>query len=77
MNFYTSKEIKPDGWLRRQLEIQAEGLSGNLHKIWPDIRDSAWIGGNRKSKYATNRLGTEIPVQKYCEENTEINCRNN
>lgn len=43
--FYTSKEIKPEGWLRRQLEIQAEGLSGNLHKIWPDIRDSAWIGG--------------------------------
>ncbi len=47
-NFYTSKEIKPQGWLRRQLEIQAEGLSGNLHKIWPDIRDSAWIGGNRE-----------------------------
>ncbi len=45
-NFYTSKEIKPKGWLRRQLQIQAEGLSGNLHKIWPDIRDSAWIGGN-------------------------------
>ncbi len=44
-NFYTSKEIKPQGWLKRQLEIQAEGLSGNLHKIWPDIRDSAWIGG--------------------------------
>lgn len=47
-NFYTSKEVKPEGWLRRQLEIQAEGLSGNLHKIWPDIRDSAWIGGNRE-----------------------------
>ena len=47
-NFYTSKSIKPEGWLRRQLEIQAEGLSGNLHKIWPDIRDSAWIGGNRE-----------------------------
>ena len=45
-NFYTSNEIKPEGWLRRQLEIQAKGLSGNLHKIWPDIRDSAWIGGN-------------------------------
>ena len=44
-NFYTSKELKPEGWLRRQLEIQAEGLSGNLHKIWPDIRDSAWVGG--------------------------------
>ena len=47
-NFYTAKELKPQGWLRRQLEIQAEGLSGNLHKIWPDIRDSAWIGGNRE-----------------------------
>ena len=44
-NFYTSKEIKPQGWLKRQLEIQAEGLNGNLHKIWPDVRDSAWIGG--------------------------------
>ena len=47
-SFYTSKEIKPEGWLRRQLEIQAEGLSGNLHKIWPDIRDSGWIGGKRE-----------------------------
>ena len=47
-NFYTSKEIKPQGWLKRQLEIQAEGLSGNLHEIWPDIRDSAWIGGKRE-----------------------------
>ncbi len=44
-NLYTSKEIRPAGWLRRQLEIQAESLSGNLDKIWPDIRDSAWIGG--------------------------------
>lgn len=40
--------IKPEGWLRRQLEIQAEGLSGNLHKVWPDIRDSVRIGGTRK-----------------------------
>ncbi len=47
-NFYTSKELKPRGWLLRQLEIQAQGLSGNLHKIWPDIRDSAWIGGSRE-----------------------------
>ena len=44
----TSKEIKPSGWLRKQLEIQAKGLCGNLHKIWPDIRDSKWIGGDRE-----------------------------
>lgn len=47
-NFYTTDEIKPCGWLRRQLEIQAEGLSGNLDKIWPDIKDSAWIGGGKE-----------------------------
>ena len=47
-NLYTSKELKPNGWLRRQLEIQAESLSGNLDKMWPDVRDSRWIGGSRE-----------------------------
>lgn len=47
-NFYTSNELKPKGWLKRQLEIQAKGLSGSLDKIWPDVRDSAWIGGNKE-----------------------------
>lgn len=40
--------IKPQGWLRQQLEIQAKGLSGNLDKMWPDIQNSAWIGGNKE-----------------------------
>ncbi|MGN0478856.1 MAG: beta-L-arabinofuranosidase domain-containing protein [Hominenteromicrobium sp.] len=44
--FYTTNEIRPRGWLRRQLELQAAGLSGNLDRVWPDVRDSAWIGGN-------------------------------
>ncbi|MBE6593208.1 MAG: hypothetical protein E7642_04355 [Ruminococcaceae bacterium] len=43
---YTTAQIKPEGWLRRQLEIQAEGLGGNLHKVWRDVRDSSWIGGS-------------------------------
>ena len=47
-NFFTSNEIKPNGWLKRQLEIQAEGLNGHLDAIWPDVRDSAWIGGDRE-----------------------------
>jgi uncharacterized protein len=41
----TTKEIKPEGWLLNQLKIQASGLSGNLDKFWPDIKDSKWIGG--------------------------------
>ncbi|MBQ9806796.1 MAG: glycoside hydrolase family 127 protein [Clostridia bacterium] len=45
-SFYTAKELKPDGWIKRQLEIQAAGLSGNLDKMWKDVKDSRWIGGS-------------------------------
>ena len=48
MNTLLYREIRPEGWLRRQLEIQARGLSGNLDRMWPDVRDSAWIGGDRE-----------------------------
>lgn len=39
------KEVRPEGWLLNQLKIQADGLSGNLDKFWPDIKDSKWVGG--------------------------------
>ena len=42
---FTDNKIKPTGWLRRQLVTEAEGLVGNLDRIWGDIADSAWIGG--------------------------------
>ena len=45
-SMFDGQSIRPDGWLRRQLEIQAEGLSGNLDKMWAPVRDSAWIGGS-------------------------------
>ena len=48
MQFFTSNEIKPLGWLKRQLELEANGLCGNLDKVWPDVRDSKWIGGDRE-----------------------------
>lgn len=47
--FYTAKELKPEGWLKRQLRLQAEGLNGNLDRVWKDVRDSAWIGGTAES----------------------------
>src|SRR5947209_4598097 len=38
--------VKPAGWLREQLRIQANGLSGHLDEFWPDLGpDSAWLGG--------------------------------
>ena len=37
--------VKPQGWLREQLEVVAKGLTGKLYTFWPDVRDSAWRGG--------------------------------
>lgn len=37
--------VKAGGWLERQLEIQAEGLTGYLDAFWPDLINSAWRGG--------------------------------
>ena len=47
LKLFDYPQIKPHGWLKDQLIIQANGLSGNLDKVWPDVRDSAWIGGDR------------------------------
>ncbi len=44
-SFFSTNEIKPAGWLKEQLQIQARGLSGQLDQFWPDIKDSQWIGG--------------------------------
>ncbi len=38
-------EIRPAGWLRGQFQIQADGLGGHLDELWPDVADSACIGG--------------------------------
>lgn len=42
--------IRPTGWLRGQLQIQASGLSGHLGETWPDVGpNSGWLGGNGES----------------------------
>ena len=48
MKRLTAREIEPKGWIKRQLEIQAAGLAGNLDRVWPDVKNSKWIGGNRE-----------------------------
>ena len=39
-------DIKPRGWLKNQLRIQADGLSGHLDEFWPSVMDSKWFGGS-------------------------------
>lgn len=38
--------VKPEGWLRGQLRLQADGISGHLDEFWKDVgSNSAWLGG--------------------------------
>ncbi len=40
-------EVKPAGWLEKQLKIQSKGLTGRLEEVWKDVgSDSGWLGGN-------------------------------
>jgi DUF1680 family protein len=42
--------VRPKGWLRRQLQIQADGLTGHLNEFWPDVGPkSGWLGGDGES----------------------------
>ena len=42
--------IRPKGWLKSQLQIQANGLSGHLDETWPDVGPtSGWLGGSGES----------------------------
>jgi hypothetical protein len=49
-NLLPLTSVKPEGWLKRQLEIQAQGLSGHIEEIWPDLGpNSGWLGGTGES----------------------------
>ena len=40
------KAIKVQGWLKNQLLLQAQGLSGNIQNLFLDVgSSSAWLGG--------------------------------
>jgi uncharacterized protein len=40
---------RPTGWLAQQLRIQADGISGQLDRFWPDVGDSQWFGGKAEA----------------------------
>ena len=40
--------IRADGWLEEQLRLQADGLTGHLDEVYPQVMgpDNAWLGGD-------------------------------
>ena len=39
--------VRPAGWLKDQLTVQAEGITGRLDEVWPDLGpNSSWLGGD-------------------------------
>ncbi|KAJ3555598.1 hypothetical protein NPX13_g10324 [Xylaria arbuscula] len=38
--------VKPQGWLKDQLEKSAAGLAGNLFNFYRYVKDSQWLGGD-------------------------------
>ncbi|MFZ0745574.1 MAG: beta-L-arabinofuranosidase domain-containing protein [Terracidiphilus sp.] len=72
--------IRPAGWLKNQLRIQADGLSGHLDETWADVGpDSGWLGGKGESwergpyyldglvplAYLLNDAGLKAKAQRY------------
>ena len=40
------RDIRPQGWLARQLQIQMEGMTGKLYEGWDSVGSySGWLGG--------------------------------
>lgn len=66
--------INPTGWLKNQLRIQADGLSGHLDEFWPDIHDSAWFGGESDAwERAPYWLDGVVPMAFLLEDEILIN----
>lgn len=51
--------IAPNGWLRDQLQLMADGLAGHEHDFYMYVRHSTWLGG--EEEYSDLREG--VPVR--------------
>ena len=48
--------VRPEGWLRVQLEKQRDGITGNAEKLYDDIGQSDWLTGEKRGgQYAWER----------------------
>ena len=50
--------VLPEGWLLQQLQAQADGITGNLHKLYPPFTGDAWT--SQQSDPATEWVPWEV-----------------
>ncbi|KAL3419815.1 duf1680 domain containing protein [Phlyctema vagabunda] len=41
-------DVKPEGWMLDQLQLQGSGLSGNLFTFYRYVQNSLWLGGTEE-----------------------------
>ncbi|KAH7337452.1 hypothetical protein B0J17DRAFT_663043 [Rhizoctonia solani] len=51
-------EIRPNGWLRDQLQLQADGLGGHMHEFYPLIKEGSWAGKGNVNYSDLNEAGS-------------------
>lgn len=79
LHTFTIPEVKPQGWLKRQLEIQMQGLTGILYDIWDSVGSySGWLGGTGENwERAPYYLDGLLPLAYYLDDTRhwETACR--
>ena len=54
-------QVKPAGWLQKQLATQVNGLSGHLQRFWPDVRNSSWLYPENRWQETYSDRGGNLP----------------
>lgn len=63
-------ELQPEGWLKRQFEIQMNGLTGQLYDLWDSVGSySGWLGGTGENwERGPYYLDGLLPLSWYLED---------
>lgn len=70
MKTFSIPEVKAEGWLKRQLQIQMNGLTGILHDVWDSVGSySGWLGGTGENwERAPYYLDGLLPISWYLDD---------
>ena len=54
LNVLPVGKVRPTGWLRTQLALQRDGITGHAEELYDDIGNSDWLTGARRGKDQKN-----------------------